>query len=68
MSRLFIFPSLRLFPLCFHVCCNPVLHPEEIGFIDLSQSETQAACVDHVWKPAVAAKKVPPLDYCVWFG
>lgn len=62
-------PSLRPFPLRFHVCCNPVLHPEEIGFIDSSQIESQAACVDHVRKPAVAAKKkVLPLDYCVWFG
>lgn len=50
-------PSLRPLPLRFHVCCNPVLHPEEIGFIDSSQIESQAACVDHVRKPAVAAKK-----------
>lgn len=63
-------PSLRPFPLRFHVCCNPVLHPEEIGFIDFSQIESQAACVDHVRKHAVATKKCTPwitvcaLDVC----
>lgn len=46
--ELFLYSSPVVFfpPLCFHVCCNPVLHPEEIGFIDLSQIECQAPCAE----------------------
>lgn len=57
MSLGFPFLQPSSFLLLFHVCCNPVLQPEEIGFIDLSQIESQAARVDHVEKPAVAAEK-----------
>lgn len=61
-SSLFPFPLSPSFLLLFHVCCNPVLHPQEIGFIDLSEIESQAACVDHVQKPTVGTEKVHPVD------
>lgn len=39
MSLLFPVPRPPSFLLLFHVFCNPVLHPEEIAFIDLSRIE-----------------------------
>lgn len=62
----FCFSSVSILSLsAFMFAVNPVLHPEEIGFIDLSQIESQPACVDHVRKPAAASKKVDPLVDCV---
>lgn len=54
----FCFPPVSVLSFMFAV--NPVLHPEEIGFIDLSRIESQAACVEHARKPAAAPKKVHP--------